>query len=66
MKELANAIQILMTTMGGGGWFFGGADDFLYELVIFIVVDYVTGIMVAVLEKKFSSEVGFRGIFKFY
>jgi toxin secretion/phage lysis holin len=37
---------------------------FLYALVSFVVVDYVTGIMVAVLEKKLSSEVGFRGIFK--
>lgn len=65
MKELANAIQVLMTTMGGFvGWFFGGADGFLYALIIFVVVDYVTGIMVAVLEKKLSSEVGFRGIFK--
>jgi len=33
-------------------------------LVAFVVIDYITGIMVAVLEKRLSSEVGFRGIFK--
>ncbi len=36
----------------------------MYALVTFVVIDYLTGLMVAVLEKKLSSEVGFRGIFK--
>ena len=51
--------------MGGFvGWFLGGFDGFLYALLAFVIIDYLTGIMVAVLEKKLSSEVGFRGIFK--
>ena len=29
-----------------------------------MVVDYITGIMCAVVDKKLSSSVGFRGIFK--
>jgi len=29
-----------------------------------VVVDYVTGVMCAVVDKKLSSAVGFRGIFK--
>ena len=33
-------------------------------MVTFVVIDYLTGIMVAVLEKHLSSEVGARGIFK--
>jgi phage-related holin len=37
---------------------FGGADRFLYALIIFVVADYITGSMLAVLEKKLSSEVG--------
>ena len=36
----------------------------MYTLLVFVVVDYITGIMCAVLDKKLSSEIGFRGIFK--
>ena len=36
----------------------------LYALIAFVVLDYITGIMCAVIDKKLSSEVGFRGIFK--
>jgi toxin secretion/phage lysis holin len=65
MKNAVNSIQILITALGGYiGWFLGGFDGFMYALIAFVVIDYVTGLMVAVLEKKLSSEVGFRGIFK--
>jgi toxin secretion/phage lysis holin len=46
------------------GWVLGGLDGFVYVLVAFTVVDYITGFMCAVVERKLSSEVGFRGIFK--
>ena len=46
------------------GWAMGGFDGFLYALVVFVAVDYVTGLMAAAVEKKLSSGVGFRGIFK--
>lgn len=36
----------------------------MIALLIFMVADYVTGIMCAVLDKKLSSAIGFRGIFK--
>jgi len=39
-------------------------DGFLYALLAFVVIDYITGLMCAVLDKKLSSDVGFRGIFK--
>ena len=55
------------TAYATGGWlgyFLGGWDGFLYALLAFVVIDYITGLMCAVLEKKLSSEVGFRGIFK--
>ncbi len=29
-----------------------------------MVIDYITGVMVAVLEKKLSSDIGFKGIFR--
>lgn len=65
MKDIFNTIQIIIAAVGGYiGYFLGGWDGFLYALVAFVVIDYLTGIMVAILEKRLSSEVGFRGIFK--
>lgn len=53
-----------MALGGWLGWFLGGLDGFFYALIAFVVVDYITGLMCAVVNKKLSSEVGFRGIFK--
>lgn len=65
MKENWNWIQAAIATVGGGlGCFLGGWDGFLYALLAFVIIDYITGVMCAVLDKKLSSEVGFRGIFK--
>ena len=65
MKEFWNMIQLVFTAVGGWlGWFLGGCDGLLYALVAFAVIDYVTGVMCAAVDRKLSSEVGFRGIFK--
>ena len=65
MKDIINTVQIIVAAIGGAvGYFLGGLDGFLYALIAFVVIDYLTGVMVAVLERKLSSEVGFRGIFK--
>lgn len=65
MKDIVTSIQLLISSIGGFlGWFLGGTDGFLYALLLFIVIDYITGVMVAILQHKVSSEVGFRGIFK--
>jgi len=65
MKEIWNWIQIVFAAIGGGiGWFLGGADGFLYALIAFVVIDYITGVMCAIIDHKLSSEVGFKGIFK--
>ena len=34
----------------------------MIALVIFVILDYVTGIMCAIADRKLSSAVGFRGI----
>ena len=39
-------------------------DGFMYALIVFVVIDYITGVMCAVLDKRLSSEIGARGIFK--
>ena len=65
MKELWNWIQVGFAAVGGFlGWFLGGMDGFMYALIAFVVVDYLTGVMRAVIEKELSSRIGARGIFK--
>ena len=63
MKEFWNTIQAIFTGLGGWlGYFLGGCDGLLYALVLFVVVDYITGVMCAAADHKLSSEVGFKGI----
>ncbi len=65
MKEFWNIVQVFFAAVGGWlGWFLGGCDGLLYALIAFVVADYITGVMCAVIDKKLSSEVGFKGIFK--
>lgn len=65
MKEFWNAIQLVLAAIGGWlGWFLGGCDGLLYALIAFVVIDYITGVMCAIIDQKLSSEVGFKGIFK--
>lgn len=65
MKAVWNWVQVAFAATGGFiGWFLGGMDGFLYALIAFAVVDYITGLMCAVIDKKLSSNVGFKGIFK--
>ena len=63
MKELWNTAQGIFAAIGGWlGYFLGGCDGLLIALVVFVAVDYITGVMCAVSDKKLSSEVGFKGI----
>lgn len=65
MKDIWNASQLAITAIGGWlGWVLGGWDGFLYALVTFVLTDYLTGLMAAAVEKKLSSEIGFKGIFR--
>lgn len=65
MKEVWNWIQMAITAVGGViGSFVGGVDGFLYALIVFVVIDYITGVMVGISQKKLSSEIGFKGIAK--
>ena len=65
MKELWNTMQLIFAAVGGWiGWFLGGWDGLLYALIAFVVIDYITGVMCAVVDKRLSSRVGFKGICK--
>lgn len=56
-------IQIAFTALGGWlGYFLGGTDGLLIALIVFVVLDYITGVMCAIEDKSLSSAVGFRGI----
>lgn len=63
MKEFWNVIQLVFTGIGGWlGYFLGGCDGLVFALLLFVVIDYITGVMCAVADKKLSSAVGFKGI----
>jgi toxin secretion/phage lysis holin len=65
MKEFWNTIQLVFAAIGGWlGYFLGGCDGLLIALVVFVVVDYITGVMCAVADHRLSSAIGFRGIFR--
>lgn len=63
MKEFWNMIQFLFAGIGGWlGYFLGGCDGLLIALLLFVITDYITGVMCAIADKKLSSAVGFKGI----
>lgn len=63
MKEFWNTIQLVFAAIGGWlGYFLGSCDGLLIALVVFVVVDYITGVMCAIADHKLSSAVGFKGI----
>ena len=65
MKEMWFYIKIMIAAMGGWlGALLGGWDGPLYALITFITIDYVTGVMCGIVERRLSSEIGFRGIFR--
>lgn len=65
MKEFWNTLQLAFTVVGGWlGYFLGGCDGLIIALLLFVVTDYITGVMCAAIDKKLSSSVGFKGIFR--
>ena len=58
-------IQVAITAIGGWiGWFLGGVDGMLIALIVLMALDYISGVMCAIEDKKLSSAVGFKGIAK--
>ena len=63
MKEFWLMIQAVFTGLGGWiGYYLGGCDGLIYALITFVTVDYITGVMCAITDKKLSSDAGFKGI----
>lgn len=62
MKHIvSNIISVILTTTI---YLLGGLDIALKSLLIIIVIDYVTGILSAIYNKKLNSKIGFKGIIK--
>jgi toxin secretion/phage lysis holin len=62
MKVLLNSV---FAAVGGFlGFFVGGLDGLLYALIVFVAVDYITGVLRAIVEKNLSSRIGAHGIVK--
>lgn len=60
-----NNIKLIFAIIGGFiGGLLGGVDEFLYVLIVFMIIDYITGVVAAISEKKLSSEIGAKGIIK--
>lgn len=62
MKNIFNFITgTLLTTVV---YFLGGLDVALKTLLIFILLDYITGVCEAISNKKLNSIIGAKGIIK--
>lgn len=56
---LQSGFFVLGAIVGG---FLGGKDGLLYALLVLVILDYVTGVLNAVDQKRLSSSVGYKGI----
>ena len=62
-------IQIIINSIAGAvgavlGFMYGEVTGLFWALIAFMALDYISGVIVAVIEKRLSSEVGFRGLAK--
>ena len=62
-------IQIIIDSIAGAvgavlGFMYGEVTGLFWALVAFMATDYITGVVVAAINKQLSSEVGFRGLAK--
>ena len=65
MDKLFNDISIVAGITGGAlGYIFGGWDTLLWTLIIFITLDFITGILKGIYTKALSSDISFKGLIK--
>ena len=62
-------IQIIIDSIAGAvgavlGFMYGEVTGLFWALIAFMATDYITGVVVAAINKQLSSEVGFRGLAK--
>ena len=65
MNKIQVAFNAAATVLGAAlGFLFGEVTGLFWALLAFMALDYVTGVVIAVINKKLSSEVGFKGLAK--
>jgi toxin secretion/phage lysis holin len=65
MKTMVNHLPEAFAVIGSVlGFLLGGLDGYLYTLLGFILIDYLTGVVVAIARRQISSEIGFVGILR--
>ena len=58
-------LDIIIAVSGAAcGYLFGELDGILKALIIIIILDYISGVIIAISKKCLSSEIGFKGICK--
>lgn len=63
MEDIERVFKVAMTALGAViGAFLGNVDGLIITLLVIAVCDYMTGVAVAIAEKKLSSDIGFKGI----
>lgn len=65
MEQAWNWIRGAFAALGGIlGWVLGTMNGVMYALIAFVVIDYITGVIAAAVQKRLNSTVGFKGIAK--
>ena len=65
MNKVQMFFNVLTAALGAAlGFLFGEVTGLFWALLAFMALDYVTGVVIAVINKKLSSEVGFKGLAK--
>ncbi len=63
--NIATVWKFICSALAGAAvYIWGPADEWLYALIAMIVLDYLSGVIAAVINRELSSSVGFRGILK--
>ena len=63
MEKILNYIKVIVMALGTGiTWLLGSWDKALVVLIVFMVLDYGTGLLRAWINKEVSSDVGLMGI----
>lgn len=63
--KLQTIFDMVAATIGVAlGFLFGEVTGLFWALIAFMALDYVTGIINAIVSKKLSSAVGFKGLAK--
>lgn len=63
MDKIVEYIKYFVMVLGAGiSWLFGAWDIPIIFLIVAMVLDYVTGVIKAKINKELSSEIGLKGI----